>query len=150
MGRGSRSRSGARARPVSEVTFCGEMFLLTDPGHYAMQDMLEIAESGTDTETFAGFHSITKFIAACMDEDDYARWESLARKHRSTGEDMIRIVMEGLTARPTVQPSDSSDGPSATVGSSTDASSLRVITRLQGRPDLQLMVLQAQEARAAS
>lgn len=135
---------------MSKVTFCGEPFLLTDPGHYAMQDMLEMAESEIDTDSAAGFKAITKFIAACMDEQDYVRWEGLARKHRSTGEDMIRLVMEGLTARPTSRPSDSSAGPSATAVNSMDDSSLRVLRRMEGRPDLHLMVLQAQEARAAS
>lgn len=135
---------------MSEVDFCGEKFLLTDPGHYVMQDMLELAESGTDSEDAAAFRAITSFIAACMDEDDYARWEAVARKNRSTGEAMIRLVMEGLTARPTERPSGSSDGPTATAVNSTGDSSSRAAARLSGRPDLQLMVLRAQEARAAS
>lgn len=131
------------------VTFGGEVFFLRQPGHYAMQDVLELAEKGTDSESAAGFRAISGLVAACMSDEDYARWEQIARRERSTGEDMIRLVLEGLTDRPTVRPSDSSDGPPSAGTNSTDDSFLRVIAQEQGRPDRQLILLQAQESRTA-
>src|SRR2546423_1271994 len=64
-------------------------------------------------------------------------------------------VMHGITAavakRPTGRPSDSSAGRPTTKPNSAAKSSSRVKHRLeqQGRPDLALMVLEADEARAA-
>lgn len=131
------------------VTLGGEVFFLRQPGHYAMQDVLELAEKGVDSESAAGYRAISNLVAACMSEQDYARWEMVARRERSTGEDMIRLVLEGLADRPTVRPSDSSDGPPSTATTSTDAAFLRVVQGEAGRPDRQLILLQAQEARTA-
>ena len=128
------------------VTLGGEVFFLRQPGHYAMQDVLELAEQDADSESAAGFRAISDLIASCMSDEDYTRWVQVARRERSTGEDMIRLVLEGLAERPTSRPSDSSAGPLTTGASSTDDSYLRVMQAKAGRPDLQLMVMMAREA----
>jgi len=128
------------------VTLGGEVFFLRQPGHYAMQDVLELAEQDADSESAAGFRAISDLIASCMSDEDYTRWVQVARRERSTGEDMIRLVLEGLAERPTSRPSDSSAGPRTTGASLTDDSFLRVMQAKAGRPDLQLMVMMAREA----
>lgn len=137
---------------MSKVDFCGETFTFVDEvGDFALMEFAESAER-VDSESLAGLAAIMRLLKAAVVEEDWPRFQATARRQRASVEDCMKLVMqifEEESGRPTVRPSDSSDGPPVTAGKSVDASSLRVAQRLQGRPDLQLMVLQAAESRSA-
>lgn len=135
-----------------EVTFYGETFNFVDNvGDFALMEFAESAER-VDTESLAGLAAIMRLLKAAVVEDEWTGFQATARKNKATVEACMKLVMEVFEReadRPTVRPSGSSDGPPPTAGKSVDVSSLRVAQRLEGRPDLQLMVLQAAEARSA-
>ena len=115
--------------------------------HYL--DFLEEASDTTpDDPKSWGF--IKNFAKACIGED-FERFWLLARQHGQTGvdvHDVLNKVIEAASGRPTGLPSDSSDGQSSTVARSTGSSS-SLAARLEGRPDLELLVFRTQEARAS-
>jgi hypothetical protein len=116
--------------------------------HYL--DFLEEA-SGTSPDDPKSWQFIKNFAKACLDDGEFEKFWRLARKHGQTGidvHDVLNKLIEAATGRPTEQPSDSSDGQSSTEPKSTGVSS-SLAARLAGRPDLQLLVHQAQEARAS-
>lgn len=137
---------------MSEIVFYGETFTFVEEvGDFALMEFAESAER-VDSESLAGLAAIMRLLKAAVIEDEWNRFQATARKNKATVDACMKVVMdvfERETERPTVRPSDSSDGPLTTAPKSVDASSLRVAKRLEGRPDLQLMVLQAAEARSA-
>ena len=87
-------------------------------------------------------------VSDLVHAEDVERFWDLAERNRQTLEDIgdtVEQIMEGVTERPTVRPSDSSDGPARTEPNSAGDSSLAVIHRLEakGRPDLAQFVAQA-------
>jgi hypothetical protein len=88
--------------------------------------------------------------------EDVDRFWSSARAHRQTQEDVIGLALAlvgAMSERPTLQPSDSSDGLRRTDTSSTGDSFSRAIEILddRGRPDLAVAVQRrAREAASAS
>lgn len=116
--------------------------------HYL--DFLEEA-SGAAPDDPKSWQFIKNFARACLHSDDFDTFWTLARQHGQTTldvHDVLSKVLEAATGRPTVQPSDSSDGQQHTETKSTGVSS-SLGARLAGRPDLQLMVTQATKARAS-
>ena len=136
------------------VEFFGESFTVADRiGLMPLMRFAKVAQSGVGADDMAGLAAMYDLLQQCIDPQDWPRFEAAADKSRADGEELMTVVsavMQKITERPTLQPSDSSDGLRITEPNSTDDSSSRVIQRLAGRPDLQLMVLTAQEARAAS
>lgn len=91
-------------------------------------------------------------IEQCLHPDVWAAFEVAAIEHRATDDDLMHVVQQAFVAiagRPTRRRSGSSPGPSGTAPSSTSSRAARAIAHLAGRPDLQLVVVQAQEAQAA-
>lgn len=136
------------------VEFGGETFAVAERiGHMALMRFAKAAQSGADSTDMAGLAAMYDLLEQCVEPQDWARFEKAADRTRADGEELMQVVvqvMTSLTEHPTLQPSDSSDGLRVTEPNSTVDSSSRVMSRLNGRPDLQLMVVQAQEARAAS
>lgn len=136
---------------AKSVEFGGETFAVAERiGHMALMRFAKAAQSGADTADMSGLSAMYDLLEQCIEPQDWARFEKVADRTRADGEELMQVVvavMTGLTDRPTSQPSDSSAGLRRTDPSSTGDSSLRA---LDGRPDLQLMVAQAQKARAAS
>jgi hypothetical protein len=135
----------------STVEFFGERIRLAEPEDCEFA-MLEFAEAmpGLDSGDVAAMGAIMRVLKAAVHDDDLPRFLDLARKNRAQVErdlmPVIVAVFDRDTDRPTSRPSDSSDGPARTEPSSVVDSSSRVIARLeqQGRPDLALVVAQAQ------
>ena len=138
---------------MAEVVFCGEKFQTVDAvGDFALMEFAEAAER-VDSESLASMAAIMRLLAAAVVPEDWTRFQAVARKNRASIEQCMAIVMEVFerdTDRPTGRPADSSAGPLITEPKSADASS-SVVTRLaaQGRPDLALIAVRAQEARSA-
>lgn len=140
-----------------EVEFFGETFRVNRVEDYEWQ-MLEFAKaasSGADSDLLSGAAAVFEFLEAVIHADDWPQFRATAKKNRAqVTRDLMPIVVAAFTqttGRPTVRPSDSSDGPTRTKPRSVAGSSSKVIKRLEkeGRPDLALMVLMADEGRSA-
>ena len=140
--------------PADLVEFYGEKFTMADRiGLMPLMRFAKFAKAGVDSADMAGLAAMYDLLEQCIDPADWERFEACADKHRADGEELLEVVtavIERLTDRPTTRPSTSSDGPQTTGTSSTASSSSDASRLLPGRPDLQLFVVQAQEARAAS
>lgn len=116
-----------------------------------MDKALAIDETSPQAMTMA-----RGFLRELVHPEDWEEFWSAVKRHRQGMEAQMafaRYVVEQITGHPTAAVSDSSPGPSNTATSSTVDYSLadRVQSRLEseGRPDLALAVVMAQEARAA-
>jgi hypothetical protein len=138
---------------MTTVEFFGEQFRIADRiGLMPMMRFAKAAKAGVDSNDLDGLAAMYDLLEQCLADDEWARFERHADRHRADGDELMEVVskvFEVLSERPTRRPSDSSDGPSTTSPSSTDASSSRALRQLDGRPDLQIAVLRAQEARAS-
>lgn len=107
--------------------FCGVTFTVsTKIGVVPLADFLEAAESGLDDATQEGIVAIKNLVSDCVIDSERGKFLQLARVNRANGDDLMpiaRAVWEALSARPTVQPSDSSDGSSTTTTNSKAPSS---------------------------
>lgn len=141
---------------VQFVEFFGERFAV--PARINQRLVIRfsrLAAEGADTS--AGDSSKANEAAILLDRmveqmvrpEDKDRFEDVCDRERPTDEELMEFiasVMKAVSGRPTSRPSDSSAGPTTTAPSSEPDSSSRVIARLeeQGRPDLALVVAQAQ------
>jgi hypothetical protein len=141
---------------VSEVEFLGEQFRIAERvGLMPMMRFAKVAKDGGDSDDLAGLTAMYDLLEQCLAEDEWERFQAHADNTRADGEELMGVVarvFEVLSARPTRRPSGSSAGPSTTARNSTVDSSSQVIAREEaaGRPDRALILVQAQEARAAS
>lgn len=94
--------------------------------------------------------ALTRLLRAYVHPDDWPKfWQASRQNHTQTGDFLALVegITERVTARPTVQPADSSAGQSTTGRSSTGGSSSPEVQRsleaLAGRPDLAGFILQA-------
>ncbi len=120
-----------------------------DFGILDIVDFIDLARD-VDENDLSTIAIVKDLFRTVLHPEDFATFWTAARKNRQDIGDLIKVafaVIEAVTARPTVRPSDSSAGPSTTSLSSTGGLSSRVIGRLegQGRPDLALLVQRAQE-----
>lgn len=137
------------------IEFFGEQYRCADKiGLMPLMRFAKVAKSGVDTNELEALAVMYDMIEQCLADDEWARFEAAADKNRADGDDLMKVVsdvFEVVSNRPTSRPSESSDGPQttserSTAGSSDTEAAMRV---LQGRPDLQVAVLRAQEARSA-
>jgi hypothetical protein len=113
-----------------------------------------IAAFDDDTETVAVVAAVEELRAATVHADDLDVFRKISRANRQDLDDLIdlaKALIEAVAEVPTEQPSGSSSGLTSTEPSSVVVSSSPVVQRLeaQGRPDLALVVVQAQEFRSA-
>jgi len=118
-------------------------------------DLLDFLEGAEDLDTRdAGALKVLKDLCrSAIHPEDFDRFWALAREHRQGIEDRMAVALacvEAAAARPTQPSSVSSGGPSATATRSEGDSFSQVRSRLAGRPDLQLVVDQAEEASVAA
>lgn len=138
------------------VTFLGEQFTIADRvSSLAVMRFAKVASSDVDGDDMEGLAAMYDLLEQCIDPAQWRAFQAHADKQRAQSDDLLQLIQEVLpriAARPTGQPSDSSDGLESSSGSSVDDSSSRVIARLerQGRPDLALMVDQARASRASA
>lgn len=93
---------------------------------------------------------VKSYMRQMVHPDDFDEFWRLAREHQQTTEGMMTLAAEVVAAvvgRPSKPSSDSPDGPSPIGTSSQDGSYSRAIRRFDGRPDLQLVLVRAEEAR---
>lgn len=119
-------------------------------GELELVDFMDAA-GAVDVNNSASFRLLKDLLRSTVHPDDFDAFWKAAKQHRQGVEDLMKIayqVIEAVTARPTGQPTDSSDGQPSTAANSTGDSSTRVIRRLeaQGRPDLAVVAMQAAEA----
>jgi hypothetical protein len=132
-----------------------EMQVRVDPGFGELDFAELMAEArAVDSEGPAATGLLIGMVQKMVVDDDFERFWKIARRERQGVSDLMEIVfavVEAIAERPTEQPSASPAGLPSDAPSSTGDSSSQVISRLeqQHRPDLALVVLQAQEARAA-
>ena len=146
------------------VTFKGEQFAATFPvPPMALMEFAHIAVGDVDSNDMEGLNAMYELLESVIEPDDWQRFRRHAKKTRAVDKDLmmlVRRVIRGETDRPTVRPSDSSDGPEVTEPKSESVQDsaepadlhLRVVRRLEaeGRPDKALMVLMAGEQQAAA
>ena len=144
---------------MADVTleFRGEKFAVAEQiGWMPMMRFARLSEN-PDTELMEGLAGLHAVLQECIAERDWPRFEAHATKVHADYDDLYQMVADAIavmTARPTSQPSDSSDGPSPTSGPSADGSGSPVtslVERLEreGRPSIAYMVQQAQASRAS-
>ena len=146
------------------VSFKGEQFAVTFPvPPMALMEFAHIAVGDVDSNDMEGLNAMYELLESVIEPDDWQRFKRHAKKTRAVDKDLmmlVRKVIRGETDRPTVRPSDSSDGPEVTAPSSESEQDsaepedlqLRVVRREEalGRPDRALMVLMAHEAASAA
>jgi hypothetical protein len=124
-----------------------------DLSDLVLYDFVEKAQE-VDEEDPRSILLIKTTLREFIHPDDFEGFWTTARRNRQQTADLLPVmwkIVERLTNRPTQQPSDSSAGRTATAPKSADGSAQRAITELEqrDRPDLALVVVQAQEARGA-
>lgn len=96
--------------------------------------------------------AIQDFLSACIHPDDFEEFWQLGRDNRQGIQDLMLVaygILEVATDRPTPVPAASSGGQPTTPVALTENSSVGVVQRQfeeRRRPDLALVVVQAQEA----
>lgn len=147
---------------MPNVEFYGETFYVTsEPNEFALMELADTAEQVEDNSMpalAALFRLLQESIAADPFDDEssaereWARFRKVARANRADSTTLLPVVFAVYTAateRPTVQPSDSSDGPAPTPLRSVSPPADPAMDRLSGRPDLQSALLEARAAKAA-
>jgi len=120
-------------------------------GIMPMLTFAKLAQSGVDTFDPGALTAMYDMLENVIDPVDWEKFTAHATKVRADPDDLLAVVGQAMTALsgfPTSRPSDSSDGSQTTPQSSEDVLHSRVVERLSGRPDLQLVAVQAREARA--
>ena len=134
--------------------FLGDAFGL--PDRFNSRRLLRfaaLAATGIDDSDPIVLNEVDKMLDHVLREEDRQRFDDLCDEQGVGLDELLEFVMGRvavLSGRPTVRPSASAPGPSSTSDDSADASSSRVVSRLEsrGRGDLALMVTKAQEARS--
>jgi hypothetical protein len=135
------------------VEFHGESYVIAE--RVATMPLLrfaKLAQDDADSDDMSSLAAMYDLIEMCFDPADWARFQKAATKHKADGTELMGVVsqvFQVLAARPTQRPSDSSDGPPSIEPSSTSTHVDRAIAQLDGRPDLQLIIVKAQEAMAS-
>lgn len=150
----------AEVEEPRSIEWQGESFeLAAKLGAMPFLEFARVAADGGDAETLEGMAATYDLLENCFTEQAWVQFRRHAKTVRANGSEImaaVRSTVEAWSARPTVRPSDSSDGSPPTNLRSTDDSSLeRVLDRIpEGRTDLKLAVIQGhrgeQVLRAAS
>lgn len=141
-----------KPREPSEFTFdYFDATLRTNPdlSDVAVIDMFSSFEGVDGTAVLGALRGIATTL---VHPDDVEEFWRLVKANRQTVDDIAELAMALISAatdRPTRLPADSSAGQSSTDTSSEGDSSSPALRLLEGRPDLQVAVLRAQQARQA-
>lgn len=112
---------------TGETVECmGGYYLIGDKvGLMPLMRFASASKAGIDSNEMEGLVAMYDMLRDCIHPDDWDRFERDMTVKRAEGDDLMPVVgrvIEMLTARPTKRASDSSPGPSATTGRSTDGS----------------------------
>lgn len=135
------------------IEFLGESFEVAEKvGLMPLMRFAAAAKRGAETESMDGLVAMYELIEQCVAPQDWERFQQHCIAQHADEDDLLEKfvpkAIEVISGRPTERPSDSSAGSPVTGTSSEGGSSSQVIARLeaQGRPDLALVVQQAQQA----
>lgn len=133
----------------------GETFEIAEKvGLAPLMRFAKVAASGLTTNEMRSLTVMSDLLEQCFaTEAEFDRFMDLATVQRVGAEeilDVIKATIEVISARPTLRPSNYSDGPQSTSERSPEDSYSRVIREheQQGRPDLALVYVRAREALA--
>jgi hypothetical protein len=131
--------------------------LRTHPGltDLMLIDVIETVGEAEDADGLEALRMFRGLVASLVHPDDVDDLWRLAKANGQTSSDigdMCEQIIEAVTDRPTVRPSESSDGPHSTGRNSVAGSSSPAIALLEGkgRPDLALVVVRTEEFMASA
>lgn len=111
------------------IVFYGEQFRLADSvGIMPLMKFAHVAAAGIDSSELAGLDAIYTWLQDCLDEGEWPRFEAHAIRSKAPDDVLVAVAMkasEVISGRPTVSPSVSSDGQSATSPSSSTPATRR-------------------------
>jgi hypothetical protein len=122
----------------------GTTFECRELGPLEISEIAQLQGVAADSAKAVAFMS--EFFASILGPTQYPAFREMTVRNTTKPEILVEIIQgifEDFTNRPTVQPSESSDGLPNIETKSSDALSDRVIERLKGRPDLQTAVILA-------
>lgn len=103
-------------REPDTLTYYGENIRITgEIGMAPLMDFASAAAEGTDSTDMNGLAAIKSMLKDSIDPRDWDLFWRLTRENKAGPEvllEIVRVVMEAVTARPTGGPSGSSPGPS--------------------------------------
>lgn len=119
----------AQSAEPDQIRYCGELFTIaSEVGAAPLMDYAEAVQAGVDSESLGGLAAMKGMLRDCLAEDEWPRFWEATRANKVDGETLSLVcakVYEVISGRPTVSPSDSSDGRSSTSPSSSSWSSRR-------------------------
>lgn len=135
------------------AAFGGRFAVADKVGLMPLLRFAHVARKGIDSADVEGLDAMYQLLRQVIADDEWDRFEEAATTARAGDEEILAVVKDAMaviSARPTGRPSASSGGPQTVSTSSPADSSSPVIDRLveRGRPDLALVVSQAQEQRS--
>lgn len=126
---GAARREADPNREPDQIIFYGEKFTLADRvGVGPLADFAEAASSGLDSADMEGLAAIKDMLRDCLADGEFARFWRSVKANRVPGDELVAVcgkVYAVISGRPTVSPSDSSDGRSTTSQSSSASSTRR-------------------------
>jgi hypothetical protein len=121
-------------------------YICRELGPLELSEIARLHNTPADSpEAMAFMAEFFEMILGASQYRDFRRNSARFETQPEVFVEIIQGIFEDMTNRPTVPPSDSSDGRENTGTNSTADSSSRAMELLQGRPDLQQAVLQAQK-----
>lgn len=138
---------------VRTFGYLGERFRL-NPGlsELAFVDFMEEAQA-VDEKSPEAITIIKRLMREFIHPDDFDTWWAHARAQRQNSEDLLVLVhklTEAAVGRPTGRRPGSSNGPGPTATKSTASSSDKVLRQLDGRPDLQAVIVRKRRDQLAA
>jgi len=116
-------------REPDEFRFYGETFQIADEvGVIPLLKFGHAAASGLDTSDMEGLDAMYSMLRDCLAEGQFSRFLEVGEKNKADADTLLRLVSEVyrvVSGRPTVRPSDSSDGRPPTSPSSSTPYSKR-------------------------
>lgn len=114
-------------------------------------DFLEVAGTA-DIDGPDAVRLVKSFARMCIAAEDFDRFWATAKKNRQGMDALFKVlttIVEVVSDRPTVRLSSSADTPTTADTNSAAVVSSTLAERLEGRPDLALVVRRSAEAQAA-
>jgi hypothetical protein len=110
--------------------FHGETFALAESiGLMPLMKFAHAAKSGMDTAEMDGLAAMYALLEDSLDPEDWPRFQRACIDAKIQADELLEVIkelIEAVAARPTQQPSDSSDGQQGTTPSSRGDSSTAV------------------------
>ena len=134
---------------MAKITLLGEQFEVADRvGLMALLRFAHLAKKGMNTADMEAFSVIYEVLRSVIADEEWERFEEHATLKRADTQELLGCVKEAIalvTARPTKQPTDYSDGLTSTEMSSQGDSSWQVSFTPEGATSPLLMDPRVQE-----